>query len=86
MADILSKPWVIALLSVLAFFTVIYLILITRYRRLRKKHLRERRRAEKRRREEELQQRRQGVAFRTADPVDRFDFSADMSVFFDDQE
>ena len=83
--EILSKGWVIALISVLLFFTIIYLILITRYRRLRKKHLRERRRAEKRRREEELQKRRQGVAFRTADPVERFDFSADMSEFFDDE-
>ena len=83
--EILSKGWVIALISVLLFFTVIYLILITRYRRLRKKHLRERRRAEKRRREEELQKRRQGVSFRTADPVERFDFSADMSEFFDDE-
>ena len=84
--EILSKGWVIALISVLLFFTIIYLILITRYRRLRKKHLRERRRAEKRRREEELQKRRQGVSFRTADPVDRFDFSADMSEFFDDEK
>ena len=83
--EILSKGWVIALISVLLFFTIIYLILITRYRRLRKKHLRERRRAEKRRREEELQKRRQGVSFRTADPVERFDFGADMSEFFDDE-
>lgn len=84
--EILSKGWVIALISVLLFFTIIYLILITRYRRLRKKHLRERRRAEKRRREEELQKRRQGVSFQSADPVDRFDFSADMSEFFDDEK
>ena len=84
--EILSKGWVIALISVLLFFSIIYLILITRYRRLRKKHLKERRRAEKRRREEELQKRRQGVSFRSADPVDRFDFSADMSEFFDDRD
>lgn len=83
--EILSKGWVIALISVLLFFTVVYLILITRYRRLRKKHLRERRRAEKRRREEELQKRRQGTSFQSADPVDRFDFNADMSEFFDDE-
>ena len=83
--EILSKGWVIALISVLLFFTIVYLILITRYRRLRKKHLRERRRAEKRRREEELQKRRQGTSFQSADPVDRFDFSADMSEFFDDE-
>ena len=85
-AEILSKGWVIALLSILAFFTILYIILITRYRRLRKKHLRERRRAEKRRREEELQRRKQGVPFKSADPVDRYDFSPDMSQFFDDEE
>ncbi len=85
-AEILSKGWVITLLSILSVFAVIYLILITRYRRLRKKHLRERRRAEKRRREEELARRRQGVPFKSADPTDRFDFTADMSAFFDDEE
>ena len=85
-AEILSKGWVIALLSILAFFTILYIILITRYRRLRKKHLRERRRAEKRRREEELQRRKQGVPFKSADPVNRYDFSPDMSQFFDDEE
>ncbi len=84
--DILSKGWVITLLSILAFFALIYLVLITRYRRLRKKHLQERRRAEKRRREEELARRRQGVPFRSADPVERFDFPTDMSDFFDDGE
>ena len=35
--------------------------------------------------QEELQKRRQGTAFQSADPVDRFDFSADMSEFFDDE-
>ena len=85
-AEILSKGWVITLLVILGFFALIYLILITRYRRLRKKHLRERRRAEKRRREEELQKRKQGVPFRSADPMERFDFSADMSEFFDDRD
>ena len=85
-AEILSKGWVITLLVILGFFALIYLILITRYRRLRKKHLRERRRAEKRRREEELQKRKQGVPFRSADPMERFDFSADMSEFFDDKD
>ena len=84
--EILSKGWVITLLSILGVFALIYLILITRYRRLRKRHLRERRRAEKRRRQEELQRRKEGVPFRTADPVDRFDFTADMSEFFDDED
>ena len=85
-AEILSKGWVIALLIILAVFMLIYIILVTRYRRLRKKHLRERRRAEKRRREEELEARRRGVDYGTADPVDRYDFSTDMSEFFDDEE
>ncbi len=84
--DILSRGWVIALLIVLAVFTLIYIILVTRYRRLRKKHLRERRRAEKRRREEEMERRRAGVKYGTADPGERYDFSSDMSEFFDDEE
>ena len=85
-AEILSKGWVITLLIVLSAFVLIYIILITRYRRLRRKHLRERRRAEKRRREEELQRRKQGVPFRSADPMDRYDFTAEMSEFFDNKE
>ncbi len=84
-AEILSKGWVIALLSILAVFTIIYLILITRYRRLRKRHIRERRRAEKRRREE-LARRKQEISFQSEDPVSRYDFTADMSEFFDDKK
>ena len=82
-ADILSKGWVITLLVILAVFALIYIILVTRYRRLRKRHLKERRRAEKRRREEELERRRHGVPVNT---VDRLDFNTDMSEFFDDKE
>ena len=82
-AEILSKGWVITLLVILTVFALIYIVLVTRYRRLRKKHLKERRRAEKRRREEELERRRRGIQVNT---VDRIDFEADMSEFFDDEE
>ena len=82
-AEILSKGWVITLLVILTVFALIYIVLVTRYRRLRKKHLKERRRAEKRRREEELERRRRGIQVNT---VDRIDFDADMSEFFDDEE
>ncbi len=84
--EILSKGWVITLLVILAVFMLIYLVLVIRYRRLRKKHLRERRRAEKRRREEELARRRQGVSYQRVDPSERLDFGTDMSEFFDDGE
>ena len=40
LGEILSKGWVIALIAVLLVFTLIYLILVMRYRRLRRRHLR----------------------------------------------
>lgn len=83
--EILSKGWVIALIVILLVFMVIYLALVMRYRRLRKKHLRERRRAEQRRREEE-KLRRQRVDYDLTSPADRYDFSADISEFFDDEK
>lgn len=46
---VFSRTWVIVLLIVLALFFVAYLVLVTRYRRLRRRHLEERRRAEQRR-------------------------------------
>lgn len=46
---VFSKTWVIVLLLVLLLFFIGYLVLVTRYRRLRRKHLEERRRAEQRR-------------------------------------
>ena len=49
---VFSKGWVIALILVLLVFFVAYLVLVTRYRRLRRKHLKERRAAEQRRREQ----------------------------------
>ena len=83
--EILSKGWVITLLIILLVFALIYLSLVVRYRRLRRKHLQERRRAEQRRREEE-RQRRERVGVNVADPADRYDFTPDMSEFFDDKD
>ncbi|MBR1457310.1 MAG: D-alanyl-D-alanine carboxypeptidase [Oscillospiraceae bacterium] len=48
--EFFSKGWVIAILVVVLVLGTAYIILITRYRKLRKKHLQERRRAEQRRR------------------------------------
>ena len=86
LGEILSKGWVIALIVVLLVFTLIYLILVMRYRRLRRRHLRERKRAEKLRREQEQARAKQRVSYDLARPDDRFDFAADMSEFFDDEE
>ena len=47
--SVFSRGWVIALIAVLLVFFLAYLVLVTRYRRLRRKHLRERRLAEQRR-------------------------------------
>ena len=46
---VFSRGWVIALIAVLLVFFLAYMILVTRYRRLRRKHLRERKLAEQRR-------------------------------------
>ena len=86
LAEILSKGWVIALIAVLLIFTLIYLILVMRYRRLRRRHLRERRRAEKLRREQEAAKAKHRVSYDLARPDERFDFTADMSEFFDDKD
>ena len=84
--DILSRGWVIALLIILLVFALIYITLVVRYRRLRRKHLRERKLAEKRRREARERAERGEVETGSADPADRFDFPADVSVFFDREE
>ena len=46
---VFSKGWVLAVIGVLLVLFLAYLILVTRYRRLRRKHLKERRLAEQRR-------------------------------------
>ena len=48
--EFFSKGWVITVLIIILVLGTAYLILVTRYRRLRRKHLQERRRAEQRRR------------------------------------
>lgn len=51
LGDFFSNGWVILILIIVAILVFGYLILVARYRRLRRKHLREKRLAEQRRRE-----------------------------------
>ena len=48
--EFFSNGWVIAILAIVLVMAVAYIALVTRYRRLRRRHLKERRRAEQRRR------------------------------------
>ena len=84
--ELLSKGWVITLLSIVLFFAVIYIALVTRYRALRRRHLQERRRAEQRRRAERERLYRNANSYQTIDPAERYDFTADLSEYFDDEE
>ena len=85
LAEIVSKPWVIGILAVLLLFAILYIILVSRYRRLRKMHLKARKRAEQQRREQE-KARPTRIEYDLQNPADRFDFSADMSEFFDEEK
>ena len=85
LTEILSKGWVIAILSVLLLFAILYIILVSRYRRLRKMHLRERKRAEARRREQEKTKPTR-IEYDLNNAADRFDFSAEMSEIFDEEK
>ncbi len=51
---VFQNKWVVTVIIVLLVFLALYMALVIRYRRLRRKHLRERRLAEKRRREREM--------------------------------
>ncbi len=82
LTEILSRGWVIALLAVLLFFVILYIILVSRYRRLRRRHLREVKRAEALRREQE-KARPTRIEYDLHSAADHFDFSADMSEIFD---
>ena len=84
--DLFSKGWVITLLSIVLVFAVIYIALVTRYRALRRRHLEERRRAEQRRRAERERMYRNANAYESIDPVQRYDFTADLSEYFDEDE
>jgi len=86
LGELLSKGWVITLLSIVLVFAVIYIALVTRYRKLRRRHLQERRRAEQRRRAERERLYRSSSAYETLDPAQRYDFSADLSEYFDEDE
>jgi len=86
LGELLSKGWVITLLSIVLVFAVIYIALVTRYRKLRRRHLQERRRAEQRRRAERERLYRSSSSYETLDPAERYDFSADLSEYFDDED
>ena len=85
LTEILSKGWVIAILSVLLLFAILYIILVSRYRRLRKMHLKERKRAEARRREQEKAKPTR-IEYDLSNAADHFDFSAEMSELFDEEK
>ena len=59
---VFSKGWVIALIAVLLVFVIAYIILVTHYRRLRRRHLQERRLAEQRRQAQREELRRAAEA------------------------
>ena len=85
LGELFSKGWVIALLSIVLVFAVIYIALVTRYRKLRRRHLQERKRAEQRRKAEREQLYRSIRAYQTIDPSERFDsLDDDFAEFFDD--
>ena len=85
LGDLFSKGWVIALLSLVMVFAVIYIALVTRYRKLRRRHLQERKRAEQRRKAEREQLYRSTRAYQTIDPSERYtSASDDFDEFFDD--
>jgi len=85
LGELFSKGWVIALLSIVLVFAIIYIALVTRYRKLRRRHLQERKRAEQRRRAEREQLYRSTRAYETLDPAERFDpMDNDFDEFFDD--
>ena len=91
-----AKGWVKALIIALIVFFVLYLALVLRYRRLRRKHLRQRREAEKRRRaleEQRMAQQRERAAQPPREPTQRFSFidpsernaeNLDLSKYFDE--
>ena len=85
LADLFSKGWVIALLSLVLVFAVIYIALVTRYRKLRRRHLQERKRAEQRRRAEREQLYRNNRVYETLDPSERY-MSQDFEDFCDNED
>ena len=83
--EIFSKGWVIALIIVLLIFAGVYIVLVMRYRKLRRRHLEERRRAEQRRKaERERQQQRHPGGYDIVDPAERLDLGEDFDSFFDE--
>ena len=65
--QIFSNGWVITLLVLIALLASVYIVLVTRYRRLRRKHLRERKLAEQRRRQRLAEQQRAAAEVQQAE-------------------
>ena len=87
LGELFSKGWVIALLSIVLFFAVVYIALVTRYRKLRRRHLQERKRAEQRRKAEREQLYRSTRAYESLDPSQRYDsITEDFDEYFDVEE
>ena len=89
--EFFSRTWVRAVIAVLAVVLLIYIVLVARYRALRRKHLRARKRAEKQRRLAQEQRARKAVSdptqrFETIDPSERGIDLNDLSRYFDEQD
>jgi len=89
--DFFARGWVRAVLVILAVVLLTYIVLVARYRALRRKHLRARKRAEKQRRLAQEQRARSAVAdptqrFETIDPAERDLELGDLSRYFDDPD
>ena len=61
--EFFSNGWVVAITIVILLLAIGYLVLVTRYRRLRRRHLKERKLAEQRRREARERQAQQEEYF-----------------------
>lgn len=87
LGELFSKGWVIALLTLVMAFAVIYIALVTRYRKLRRRHLQERKRAEQRRRAERERLYRSTRDYETLDPAERYiSVDTDFEDYFDDED
>jgi len=88
-----DKTWVKVLIIAVLIFLVCYLLLVARYRRLRRKHLKARREAQQRRMEREAQYRAAAPTqapeatqrFSTIDPAERYTGKIDLDDIFKDR-
>ena len=86
--EFFSRGWVRTVIVILVVCLLAYIILVARYRALRRKHLKARRRAEKQRRLAQEQRARTAVSdptqrFQTIDPAEREVDLGELSKYFD---